>query len=140
VTSVFAALHGAAQTEIDARHGEPFRLVPRANRQPDPARPEGLLPVTGVWHEAAADSRHEMNGKVPGLSVPPLAAKTRLIVISLQRGAIPTLWRSAAAPYGLRRGDHLVRVEDDSAWAIEDVIPAGPSRLDFRVLEAREPA
>lgn len=138
MTSVFAALHGAAQPEIDARHGEPFRLVPRANRQPDPARPEGLLPVPGVFHETATESRHEMNGKVPGLSVPPLAARTRVVVISMQRSAVPALWRTSSSPYGLRRGDHIVRVVDDSAWAIEDVIPAGPSRLDFRVLEARE--
>lgn len=140
MASLFAVLHGAGQTEIDARHGEPFRLVPRANRLPDPARPEGLLPVIGIWHEAAADSRHEMNGKVPGLSIPPLAAKTKTVLISFQRSAIPALWKSPALPYGLRRADHIIRVEDDTAWAIEDVIPAGPSRLDFRVLEAREPA
>ena len=63
-----------------------------------------------------------------------------MVVISLQRSAIPALWKSPSSPYGLRRGDNIVRVEDDTAWAIEDVIPAGPARLDFRVLEARETA
>ena len=139
MSSVFAVLHGAAQAEIDARHGEPFRVVPRADRQPDPARPEGLLPITGVWHEAAADSRHEMNGKVPGLGVPPLPVKTRVVVVSFQRGAIPALWRSPVTPHGLRRADLVVRNIDGTAWSIEEVIPAGPSRLDFRLIEAKDP-
>lgn len=137
--SAFAARHSAAQTVIDARHGEPFRLVPRANRAPDPVRPEPPIPVVGVFHEAPVDSRHDMNGKIPNLSVPPLAVKTKIVIISLQRSAIPAGWRSVQMPLGLRRGDHLVRVGDATAWAIEDTLLAGPGRIDLRCLEAREP-
>jgi hypothetical protein len=138
--SFFAARHAAAQRPLDLRHGEPFRILPRADRQPDPARPEGMLPFTCIFHEAQADSRHAMNGKIQGLSVPGLAAATRQVVISIARVAIPQLWRSATLPLGLRRGDLFVRVDDGTAWAIEELLPAGPARLDCRVLEAKVPA
>lgn len=137
--SLFAARHAAAQRPIDLRHGEPFRIIPRADKQPDPARPEGTLPFSCIFHESQADSRHAMNGKIGGLSVPALPASTRQVAISIARAAIPQLWRSTAAPLGLRRGDLFVR-EDGTAWVIEDFLPAGPARLDCRVLEAKAPA
>lgn len=137
--SLFAARHAAAQRPIDLRHGEPFRIIPRADRQADPSRPEGALPFTCVFHESQADSRHAMNGKIPNLSVPGLPAATRQVAISIARSAIPQLWRSANVPLGLRRGDLFVRLDDGTAWAIEDFLPAGPARLDCRVLEAKVP-
>lgn len=81
-----------------------------------------------------------MNGKVPNLSIPSLAVATRHVVISIAKAAIPQLWRSAASPAGLRRGDLFVRLDDGTGWAIEDFLPAGPARLDCRVLEAKVPA
>ena len=138
--SLFAARHAAAQRPLDLRHGEPFRIIPRADKQPDPTRPEGTLPFSCIFHESQADSRHAMNGKIAGLSVPSLAASTRQVAISIARDTIPQLWRSAAAPLGLRRGDLFVREHDGTAWAIEDFLPAGPARLDCRVIEAKVPA
>ncbi|MBN9459055.1 MAG: hypothetical protein J0I54_20675 [Bosea sp.] len=80
-----------------------------------------------------------MNGKVGGLSIPGLPAGTRVVVISFQRTQIPTTWRSATVPYGIRRGDLILRQDDGSAWVAEDVEPGGPSRVECRVLEAKDP-
>lgn len=135
--SAFTVRHNAAQAIIDARHGEPFRLVPRVNRACDVTRSAPVIRA-GVFHEAPAESRHEMNGKVGGLSVPGLPAGTRVVVISFQRSQIPPEWRSATVPYGIRRGDLVVRQDDGTAWAVEDVEPGGPSRIELRVLEAKE--
>ncbi|MEN5084262.1 hypothetical protein ABE438_17415 [Bosea sp. TWI1241] len=136
--SLFAARHRAVQPILDERHGEPFAILPRAGREPDPARFARETPFVAIFHEAQAASRHAMNGKVPGLSVPGLAASTRQVAISIDKALIPAEWRSAAAPLGLRRGDLFIR-EDGTAWVIEDVLPAGPARIDCRVLEAKAP-